>query len=137
MRTTHTWLYPYNAEALEKALDRDLDSISPSTLGEMLTWGLGYVNYSKPTIVADLFSHRLDMLGGYSVEVETVLDGASEEAFRQGYRGLAEDLEERGDAMPEDWVPYDDIPDEEFDAMMAYALGFIDYEVLAREYPDR
>lgn len=137
MRTTSTWLYSSNIKALESAFGRSVEDFSPAELDRLLTWGLGYVDYTKPSVVTDLFKSRRDRPTTRSVEVSTNLDDASMDALRQGIRGLAEDYEEAGEAWPVDWPrDLDDIPDGAFDAMMAYALGFIDYEVLAREYPD-
>lgn len=136
MRGTITWLYGYNAEAFEKAFGRPAADYPETELGDILAFGLGYVDYSKPSLAADLLKEAEGFPPIGSLFVRTRLEDSSEDAFRQGLAALAEEYED-AEELPDWWQGYREISDDDFAGMMAYALGFIDYEVLAREYPNR
>lgn len=127
MRDFDSWLEHYNREAFEGAYGVDPGDLDDRTLADLLAWGLGYVDYTKPSIARALLDYATAGPGS-GLPVRSYLPDSSLDALKQGLDGLAAN----GDEASRE---YGDISDTEFGAMMAYALGFIDYETLARERP--
>lgn len=137
MRETSTWLYGYNMEAFEKAFGRPAGDYPAKELGDILAHGLGYVDYSDALIASDILRESEGFPREGELLVETRLESSSEDALIQGLAAMAEEYGEAEEPLPDWYREYKRIGDDEFSAGMAFALGFIDYEVLAREYPGR
>lgn len=127
MRGFDSWLEHYNRETFKGAYGVDPGDLDDGTLADLLAWGLGYVDYTKPSIARALLDYATADRGK-SLPVRSYLPGSSLDALKQGLDGLVAN----GDEAARE---YEDISDAEFGAMMSYALGFIDYETLARERP--
>lgn len=110
-RTINTVLYEYNVDAIENAFGGKISEIRD--LEDKLNHALGYVDYTNTSIVKDMLKNAKEPeQSGYPVSL--IFYDYNVEALTRGLESIGKS--------------YENIDDETFNKMIAYALGYIDYD---------